>query len=336
MKRLGIIAVIAIASLTSCTHKELCPSHHHTARVRIDTDWSEFTVERPTGMSVNVYGEDGKIVRAALSNTLTHVDLELEPGRYSALAYNQSPSEFGTLRFESMDTWDEAAVMADYTKSLWYKSGEDEPVIFEPEWFGTDRGTGLTVTMPMLEASDAIRRTKAADFPMSNVIATLTPKNVIYTITVRVRIQGIHNLKAARASLNGLAAGFLLGQGHQSAATGTQLLEEWTLTRDSSDPTIGWIKAVIASFGLPHGHKGQAAENTLSLSLLLVDNKTKLDFSFPVGDSFRKNADSELELSIEKELEDRLPDVKPENGSDSGFDATVDDWGDEEIIDIPV
>lgn len=336
MKWLRIAALIAAAGLMSCTHKELCSSHHHTARVRICTDWSSFTVEQPTGMSVNVYGEDGSVARKLLSNTLTHVDAELVPGKYNALVFNQSPSEFGSVTFENMDSWSEAAVMAGQTKSLWYKSGENEPVIFEPEWVGTDRYEGMEVSREMLEASDGLRRTKAADFPASNVVASLVPKNIIYTITIMIRVHGIHNLKAARASLDGLAAGFMLGQGRQSAGTGTQLLEEWTLTRDSSDPTIGWIKAVISSFGLPYGHKGEAGENTLSLSLLLVDNRTKLDFVFPCGDSFVRNGNTEMELSIEKELDRTLPDVKPEGGSSGGFDARVDDWGDEEIIDIPV
>lgn len=327
--------VATLPLLVSCTHKELCFDHHHTARVRIQTDWSAFTVEKPTGMSVNVYDENGDIVRNALSNNISFVDVELEPGRYNTLAFNQSPSEFGSVDFSGLDKWNEAMVMSIRTKSIWFKSDND-PVMLEPEWIGTDTRNDVTVSMDMLTVSPQIRNTRGSDFPESNVIATLTPQNIIYTITVMLRIKGVHNLKSARASLDGLASGYMLGEGHPSASTGVELLEEWTLTRETMDPTVGYIKAEITSFGLPYGHKARPQDNVLNLSLLLVDNKTKLDFSFSCGDSFIKDKDDPMRLILCKELDGVLPDVKPENGSAGGFDAKVDDWGDEEIIDIPV
>ena len=42
----------------------------------------------------------------------------------------------------------------------------------------------------------------------------------------------------------------------------------------------------------------------------------------------------ELRLFLEVTLPTPLPDVKPEGGSSGGFDATVDDWGEEEEIDV--
>lgn len=337
MRTHGIIATLtASLLLVSCTHKELCLNHHHTARVRIETDWTDFTVEKPTGMSVHIYGEDGGEVRSTLSNNTSYVDVELEPGRYDALVFNQSPSEFGTIRFENLDNRALAAVRNEYITRLWFKSDADEQVLQEPEWLGTEVRHGLEVNREMMEASPQIRSTKSADFPQSNVIATLVPQNIIYTITVTVRINGIHNLKAARASLSGLASGYLLGEGHVMAETGIQLLEEWTMTRDEKDPTKGTISATITSFGLPYGHIGNAQDNVLQLSLLLNDNKTKLDYVFPSGDSFVKDKDNALVLTLYKEIGGVLPDVKPVDGSAGGFDAKVDDWGDEEIIDIPV
>lgn len=108
-----IIAALLLASvvLSSCTHKELCFGHHHTARVMVLTDWSGFTVEQPTGMSVHIYDEDGDEVRSSLSNNTEFTDFELEPGGYEAVVFNQSPSEFGSVRFEELGRLDQASVV---------------------------------------------------------------------------------------------------------------------------------------------------------------------------------------------------------------------------------
>ena len=82
-------------------------------------------------------------------------------------------------------------------------------------------------------------------------------------------------------------------------------------------------------FGLPDNHKATPQENTLNLSLLLVDNKTILDYTFHVGDQFVEDQEEHLTLHLEIDLGKPLPDVKPEGGQGGGFDATVDDWGEE-------
>jgi hypothetical protein len=81
-----------------------------------------------------------------------------------------------------------------------------------------------------------------------------------------------------------------------------------------------------------------AEENNFILDVLLVDNKTILQFPFQVGDAFVKQTGTdethELSINLEIYMDSPLPDVKPEGGSGSGFDATVDDWGPEENVDI--
>ena len=44
----------------------------------------------------------------------------------------------------------------------------------------------------------------------------------------------------------------------------------------------------------------------------------------------------DLKLTLNLELPEPLPDVKPEGGSAGGFDATVEDWGEEIEIEVPV
>lgn len=335
----------------SCNHDELCYHHPHDANVRIDVDWSKFVEEVPTGMSVMVYpqGEGAGKAITQQTNTTSHVIFSIPAGNYHSIVYNQSPSEYGSISFRGMDQFETAEVYANPTHSRWYESRGDEGgrVVTEPEWFATDQIQGMEVTPQMVEQTGqdnysqlVLASRGRGDLSDSFLIGELTPQNIIYTISIKVHIDGIYNLRSARASLTGLAEGYWLGKGRVTSSKVTQLLENWEMTINPHDPTKGTIVAKITCFGLPDGHQGTAEENELVLSLLLVDNKTKLDFPFYVGDKFEAHVEENVQLqlrlglSLELTIEQPLPDVKPENSNDGGFSAKVDDWGEEENVDV--
>lgn len=337
---LGLLLLL----LTSCNHKELCYNHPHTAPVRVDVDWNRFEpYERPTGMTLTLYPEAGQQVFTRQSNTTTHAVMNLPADRYQVLVYNQSPSEFGTFKFQHMDNPQQASVIAEEHSSRWYVGrGDNNRVATEPEWLGVGNYSDAEVTEKMVEEQALKLQNAAAQTRNSEpVIATVTPENVIHTISVEVHIQGMHNLRSARASLTGLAEGYYLTQGKRMDTEVTHLIEEWSATRDELDPTRGHIQSSFTCFGLPNNHAEQAEENVLTLDLLLVDNRTIKTFVFHVGDKFTETLDEsgvETEVHLQlylKLLQDLngdpivLPDVKPEGGSGSGFSATVDDWGEE-------
>lgn len=346
MKRVLVAAAIAtlLLLLVACEHKELCEHHEHYdfSRVRIDVDWTDFLAkETPTGMTVIMYPSDAsRKPVSTLTNSITHAVLNLPVGEYSLLVYNQSPSEFGSLRFVGMDDFSTTCIMGNEVHSRWYQSrDEDEIAITEPEWVGIATGRGLSVTTDMVELTNAmLTQSRYGSREGDVVLTTAHPANIISTLTVRVHIKDIYNLRSARASITGMAAGYMLGKNHPTADKATHLLEEWTMTADSDDPTRGVITAKVATFGLPSGHRGTTQENSLNLSLLLIDGTTIKDFPFTIGDQFRYEIDAEanLELSLvlDINIDEPLPDVEPEGGSSGGFDATVDDWGDEEEVNI--
>ncbi len=324
---------------TSCEHKELSYHHPHTAKVSILSDWSMFDKETPTGMTVMVYPQQGGEAIKHLTHTLDYATLNLPVGIYHSIIFNQSESEYGSVSFRGMKSYETAEVYTNSTKSSWYKTrAEDERVVTAPEWIGTSRHEGAEVTQQMVDATgeDMLAHTKPRN-ALGIVIAEHTPQNIIYTVTVTVHVKGFHNLRSARASLDGLAEGYFFGLGKYSKNSVTQLIEDWQKNADKDDPTKGTITASITCFGLPDGHTATPEENLFSLSILLVDNKTVMDYTFKVGDRFvDDNANVSLSLELELEIEEPLPDVKPEGGSSGGFDATVDDWGDEENVEIEV
>lgn len=336
------MVVVASLLLSSCNHKELCYHHPHTAKVRIDVDWSQFEKETPTGMTVMIYPHDGGEYVRHLTNTTTHAVVDLEAGLYNTVVYNQSEQEFGTVAFTGMDCFSTAEVHTVSATSRWYACrAEEEKLVMQPEWIGTDYRMDVEVTPAMVEAAG--EEYMAAISQMSKtrssyVIATHTPQNIIHTISVKVHLKGIYNLRSARASLTGLAGGYSFSGGVPTGNNVTQLLESWTMTQDSDDPTQGYITAQITSMGLPRNHSAQAGENEFVLSVLLVDNVTVVDIPFEVGDKLQKVYDESGRYTHNLYLElwtgESLPDVKPEEGGGGGFNATVDDWGEEQNVDF--
>ena len=254
-----------------------------------------------------------------MTNDITHADFSLEPGKYHVLVFNQSTTEFGTLDFLGMDSYETARAVVLHTTSRWYSRGDNEQIGVEPEWLASDK----------LDEFDV-----SGDF--SEV--TLTPRNVLSHIQVNVKVPSIGNLYSARGSLTDISEGFLLGQGKPLQSKVTYLLESWTKTIDKNDATLGTLKTSFKCFGLPETAHLDAENNKLSLSALLIDKKTQVDYQFAVGDKFKKDDNSSglgyiVSLHVDVEVPP-LPEVKPSEGSSGGFDVTIKDWGKPEDIDM--
>ena len=313
---------LLIILFTSCIYEDYsgCPQNDNRKMVRINVDWHLFDKEVPTGMTVMVFPWSGGAPHTVLTNEITHADFSLEPGKYRVLVFNQSTTEFGTLDFLGMDSYETARAVVQHTTSRWYSRGDDELIGVEPEWLASDK-------LDEFDVSD--------DF--SEV--TLTPKNVLSQIQVSVKVPGIKNLRYVRGSLTGISEGFLLGQGKPLLSKVTYLLESWTKSVDENEATLGTLKASVKCFGLPETASPDAENNQLSLSALLIDNKTQVDHQFAVGDKFKKDENSSelgytVSLHVDVQMPQPLPEVKPSEGSSGGFDVTIQDWDKPEDIDI--
>ena len=201
MNRIFITAAIAalLQLLAACEHKERCDNHEHVtySRVRVDVDWTDFlTKETPSGMTVAMYPDDPSLKPVTvLTNNISHAVLNLPVGGYSLLVYNQSPSEFGSLRFEGMDALSSSRIMGNEIQSRWYQSrDDDEIVITEPEWVGIDTQKGRQVTSDMVARTNARRsQSRHGSRDGDVVLTTAYPKNIISTLTVHAHIKGIYN-----------------------------------------------------------------------------------------------------------------------------------------------
>jgi len=357
MKRCALLLTLAAALglSASCTHKELCYRHPHTANVRIDVDWSEFeSYETPTGMTLKLYPENSTFdeetrkemkssettassegVITHLTNTISHAVLSLPVNSYHVLVFNQSVTEFGSFSFRDMENEELAVVVMQY-QSRWYSTRDGENnVATSPEWLGVGNFDDARVTQAMVDAEidRTVTGAPAGDPP---VIARVVPNNVIWTVDVRIYINNIYNLRSARAAMTGLSEGYQLTRERRLPTEVTHLIERWSMKQDDADPTKGYIEASFTCFGLPEGHTEAAGENLLTLEALLVDNKTIKTFAFEVGDRFELDERDPNRMTYSVVITDpiTLDDVEPAAGSDFGFDVSVDDWGDEIDHDI--
>ena len=306
----------------SCIYDDYsdCPQESDRKMVRINVDWHLFDKEVPTGMTVMVFPWSGGAPHTVLTNEITHADFSLEPGKYRVLVFNQSTTEFGTLDFLGMDSYETARAVVQHATSRWYSRGDDELIGVEPEWLASDKLDEFEVSEDFSEV-------------------TLTPKNVLSQIQVSVKVPGIKNLRYVRGSLTGISEGFLLGQGKPLLSKVTYLLESWTKSVDENEATLGTLKASVKCFGLPETVSPDAENNQLSLSALLIDKKTQVDHQFAVGDKFQKDDNSSelgytVTLHVDVQMPQPLPEVKPSEGSSGGFDVTIQDWDKPEDIDI--
>ena len=270
MKRICFAALsLLLIALSSCNHKELCYHHPHTAKVRVNVDWSQFTEESPTGMTVMVFPSKGGKPQTSLTHTLDRAYFNLEAGLYHTVAFNQSPSEFGSLEFQHMDNYDKAQVVSASENPRWYTGRSDGGrVAAQPEWIATDNHEGDEVSERMVEEARLASKKNSAD-QKEYLLCSLTPRNIVYTVDVRVHIRGVYNLRSARAALDGMAEGYRLAASKPTTTMSTYLMESWSLTVDKTDPTVGYIDGTLYCFGLPDGHRAQADDNQFTLSLLL-------------------------------------------------------------------
>ncbi len=352
MRKLVCILLTLIAF--SACRREITYDYHPYCDVAVDVDWSSFS-ETPTGMTAMFYPHDGGEPIVYTTHSIHKATFALRTGTYNMILFNQSPSEFGSIGFRGMDRYETAAVYALENQSKsWYSKADVEKVAFEPEPFAVATIENLEVTEDMLDRQRAGLDTglNSSDTPESKVATKadymIEPKTLTVWGRITIHVDGIYNLRSVRGSISGMSEGVTMHNSRTSDSEVTHLLESWQSLADEDDPSRGIIQTEYSTFCMPGMTLSRASEvwdnAFLNLSILLVDRVTVKDYTFFVGDLIRLSDGTDrivLRIDLQRTAEDGeapvvLPDVKPSGGSSSGFDATVDSWGDEVGVDVPV
>ena len=201
-----------------------------------------------------------------------------------------------------------------------------------------------------------------------NVIYPMTT-----TLTIHVKVRGINYLKppsqgGVEGYITGLADGFYFSQKWRRSQVGDIKLKygKWRLEEyEESSSTradepagykVGKVAIDIQTFGLPHGRELLAQRtdksNFLMLHFTRLNDET-IDFSYDVGKMIHyegddgtleatfDQADVALQLDLEIDAstvgDDAVPTIPYTQPKGTGaFDAEVEDWGDDQNVDVPM
>ncbi len=349
----------------SCERRDLTYGYKPTVSVVVETDWSGMDVE-PSGMSVYFYPESGGAPTVVQTNNIRMATAELVSGKYDILVFNQIPSDYGTIIFEGMDRYDTAQAEIVHTKSNWamVRSSDDGALAREPEDLAVSTYEGFEVTEDAIKEVADLRSkgyTKSGIAPYAKL--EFSPRLVIKTTRVRIKVSGIDNHRSTRATLYGMASGYDFSSGKSLSDMTTHIMESWAVAKYNDGSNMGELISSFASFGLPEQITTTRGEEQwadwagrLDVDVLLVDNETIVSKSVPLNDKITlvedegNRADVSVDTNVDfdlaidwgysgKEGDEPLvlPDVEDANDpgdGGGGFSATLDGWGEPENVDL--
>lgn len=368
---LGMVLCL-VAVLSSCKREPLELYYTGKATVNVFVDWESRFGEKPTGMTIMLAKDGDTITYTDITNHVDEYSIELEPGTYKMLIFNNTTGEFGSMGFAKTKSFNDIyafAVQLERTTDFW---DVNTTYMREPEAIGCVVDT-FTVLPEMTDGEPRFVYYKDKvpnDFEGLNLYETVEPMTT--ELYIRVKVIGINYMASVIGNISGMANGFMLSQAWRRAAWGYHLLDNWyrvadpyearkvtradgdEVTEDYTKAKVGYIATKIHVFGLPHGKEllseREDVSNMLSLCFTLIDESQHV-FNYPVGKEIKYRekdvgeyfgkADVSLELDLLLEApfyaDPEVPNLPYAQPKGTGaFDAEVSPWGDDEIIDIPM
>ena len=360
-----LCGIMAIVILASCERRELSYDYYPYHDIEVNVDWSKFKGEKPTGVSVWVYPQDGSEPLQFRSTNVDKVKIHAPKGTHDIVVFNQIPIDFGTIDFRETDKLSTFQVFATKDESqTWYKAQEGELVLRQPEAFATNIHRDLVITQEMVDKSWAMYTNQKPQGVIDSTHTTsiyVTPTMATKRVRVEVGVKGIHNLRSLRAAIKQMSAGYNINEHIENNAYSTSLLTEW---RSTGGYGKGYITTEYDVFGFADQQPTTKAadykkwKGSIAIEALLVDNKTVKTFNIPIDgatmiDLLVGEIDILVRISIDENKDLDLPDVDPDGSGGSGsggsggsgggsgsggggFDAEVEDWDEEENVELPV
>lgn len=369
MKRIILGGFLAACGLSACQHKDLCMDHNHNANLMLEVnwylewnleyfidwetqwhpdwkvDWSKIIPDEPEGVRLVAQSSDDARYKQVYNLPSGGGAVELQPGRYSTLLYNND-TEY--IIFEDADLSSAiTATTRSRTRSPYSENNPQEVTVNSPDYLFSSYDDDFLIDEKQYDAvtGDVIRI--VVDVPMYPVVLSYI---VRYEFTA-----GKEYVVEARGALSGMA-------GTVNLSTRRTLDDVVTVLYDEAEVSDYGVEAVVRSFGLcnfdpvptdeyPHGHfyspdeidsregvsrqdrprTGEETRNILTLELALRSGKVKTIETDVTDQVLQQPRGGVL---IVKDIE-----VTPDEGegnNDSGFDVDVNDWADNEQIELPV
>ena len=354
--------VLVVLACLSCQRDPLELYYNGQADIHITYDWESKFGQKPDGMTLMLAHDGDSITYTDITNNVNETTTRLNSGIYRLMVMNNTFGEFSKVNFFNRRSYNDFMVkLKTYyveSENLW---DNGRTYMEEPEKIGIG-----TDTFAVKSSVDSIvfydyRETAHPDTVHLKRHVVIYPMST--TLKVRVKVRGVSNMKAMEGYITGMADGFYPNQGWRTKEAGTIKLSGWTPEKRSStradeeeeEANVGWMTCNVETFGLPHGRellKDRVPEsNYIMLHFTLLDNSS-IDFAYRVGKEIRYEGDDgtmtsflQTDVALELNLEidtpyyenDDVPILPYTQPSGTGaFDAEVQPWGDDEVIDVPM
>lgn len=304
MKRLIpalLSAILLLATLTACDHKELCYTHPHFSTVRVAFDWSRVTeTERPEGMRVHFYPTNatGKVWIFDFPGG-RDATIEIPQNNYRVICFNY---DVEGVTWRSDDHFD---LMTATT-----------PTVTAPD----NESASLT---PSILIGHSIAEIGLSDIPEGEErTVTLTPTRMTCRYTYEVRgLQNTGQIAEIRASLSGMADELIMADDRLPHNRSERLLFGGSL---SGKNVVGGFYTFGRSSDpdVRHTFRLYIKSRTGDVHIISHDVTEQVRTVPTIGHL------ADVHLVIDTDF--TIP-IEPGtgSGSDAGFDVGVDDWDDE-------
>lgn len=341
IKNIVLNLLLTLLLVTSCDRRPLEVYYNDKVVIRVDVDWMRDFGIMPTGMTFMLYKDGDNIFYTTITNEVHTQYLELEPGVYKLIIFNQSYDEFGSMHFEDLNSHDKAAARANpVTTRTNRKWDQGVRYMADPEDIGVAVDT-FEITQDMFNSQLHFVDWHQHDNlhpETTTIIFNEIVEPMITMLHVKVNVKGAKSISGVEANISGMADGFYLSKVDRTTDTGILLLDKWKFLPADDTRTYGTIYTSIPTFGLPYGKERvenrDSTDNVLQLNFDLLDG-TEFHRDFNVGKIMKYLTHSgdaltkaellkhiEVEIFIEDPVD--IPPVEPKYAS--GFNAWVDEW----------
>ena len=273
--RLFIILISLVMGLVGCSKETMIGEYVDRCAVRLDIDWGPCGID-PDGMTVLFYPVDGGEPSRFLTNMVTGDEVRLRKGIYNVVVFNQAAEEYSYLTIEGQDQYSTLRIVMKTTESDWYTPTEGERLIYDPEPLAVATLEGFEVTQEMVRAN----LKEGKEFSLA-----CRPEKVIFTTHLSLEIKGLHNVRTARGSIKGMADTYWIANSKTGSSIATQLVDFSEKTFHKNSTTDGILSGSYLTLGRPNVTSKATDEisNLLTLSILLVDNKTVITKQYDIA-----------------------------------------------------
>lgn len=338
----ALMTLLAVTTLGSCEYRDIWVEGHPYAQVKVSVDWSKLE-EVPTGMTIMFFQRDTDNVVQKTSANIYAAEVGLKEGVWDAVVFNKSTVEFSNQAFRNINSFEDVETYLLPMLNQPANNGdlyvEGRGVMEQPELIAVDTLRNINITHQMVANSEIVNYDDWDGRTGRTTITLLTmhPDSVIYTMRIKVHVEGLQNMYSVIGSIDGLAGGFYMGRYCPTEKPAQCQVDNWEFTRLVGD-SVGYITAELKTFGLVNKEKLLNKDVKLNLLFQLRDMIQTREYHYNVADIIVKDDKYKLlELTInEADKHPVLDNVKDNSNrnSTSGFDAVVEEWVKEPPVDV--